>query len=980
MSSNSNSSGKLLLHIELSPTDQANTLHSKIIEIGGKKAKQVTFSDILLQLQDELQMVFPQNSCFVMTTTCITPEMIVGSDSANHSTSTMSHSSTGSNNSGGGGGGGGGGSNGGHNRMTSFGSGLVNMMYSSVLSKKRKSVPGSFYYQQGDFAMIDRKNTNESSMTSAQDQSCDLGDVEMRREFIKMKSAVLSLKEYAHNFHILSSDAQAPVHDTLYLELFPNCAPTKTKVYGNYLQTICKNETLFNFHFLMKHLKSNALNSNWIVSELESGKKVQLTTLMSPLTIRSPLSMKTISSTSIDWNNIETLYSSLTEEEQFHVKEPALFLLKEVKIPYVLRACFNFLRTSPSESDPPRLCFEGIFRMAGSKVKIEKFVKKFNTMLAFPHLFPNGVQFAPGTDAHMVADLVKRFLREMQDPLLTYEKYDDYIRLYEPYVELDEISLESDPNVYTHVFEGTKRLIHTLPQPNQSVLRELLSILKLASVGEFSTVTKMTPKTMAIVMGTNLMFVPQSSVAVVLDDFKRMSIRAHLQKQQQTLPIICQVCRFLIENVDSLFSSSGTLLNSNLNTAGHRKSMSINLGGLSTEDVSSFSALSGRRSAQFTNSMIQQLQNVIKEEGQSNTDVQAVASQDDNLVANVTKQEAADNAIKLMEEQMKEIEEDYQHQLQLMSGELEELRKDLAFKDETIMSLKKETFTNLQKEDTIKKLNETLMIIQKEKNELEILSNTLKQQLEEKEEQNKELTEFCERLTLNLENKEKELEEKTKTTSNHTSPRGATIDLRQRQQEEEERKIYMENRLAQLLAQEQVKWKNEVQELLASEKEKWMKAAEQEKSALISLHETQRDELEKSHTQQIEELKKEYEHKLSSLKKENEHSENTLRLEFQKQIKQERKNIQEELQETLSKQRAQIEQDELVPLQQQIDSLNEELMIKTKQFYHQALLNMKLILTDRNFDIPNLVEQAMNEKVPEKNMNEWISKKLNMTK
>ncbi|KAG2383170.1 hypothetical protein C9374_004507 [Naegleria lovaniensis] len=971
MTSTSNSSGKLLLHIELSPTDQANTLHSKIIEIGGKKAKQTTFSDVLLQLQDELQMIFPQNSCFVMTTTCITPEMIIGSDA--NSTSTMSHSSTGSNNSSGGGSS----TERGHNRMTSFGTGLVNMMY-GVSSKKRKSVPGSFYYQQNDFALLDRKNTNESSTST---QESDLGDVEMRREFIKMKSAVLSLKEYAHNFHILSSDAQAPVHDILYLELFPNCAPTKAKVYGNYLQTICKNETLFNFHFLMKHLKANALNSNWIVSELESGKKVQLTTLMSPLTIRSPLSMKTISSASIDWKNIETLYSSLTEEERFHVREPALFLLKEVKIPFVLRACFNFLRTSPSESDPPRLCCEGIFRMAGSKMKIEKFVKKFNTMLAFPHLFPNGVQFAPGTDAHMVADLVKRFLREMQDPLLTYEKYDDFIRLYEPYIELDEISLESDPSVYTYVFEGTKRLIHTLPQTNQSVLRELLSILKLASVGEYSTVTKMTPKTMAIVMGTNLMFVPQSSVAVVLDDFKRMSIRAHLQKQQQTLPIICQVCRFLIENVDSLFSGGSNLMNSNLNTAGHRKSMSISLGGLSTaDDFSSFSVLSGRRSAQFTTSMIQQLQNVIKEEGNSaSNNVQAASTTNHQEI--LKKQEAADNAIKVMEEQMKEIEEDYQNQLQLLSGELEELRKDLAFKDETIMSLKKETFTNLQKEDAIKKLNETLLFIQKEKTELETLSNNLKQQLEEKEEQNKELTEFCERLTLNLESKEKELEEKTKgQQTNHTSPRGATIDLRQRQQEEEERKLYMENRLAQLLAQEQVKWKNEVQELLASEKEKWMKTAEQEKTTLTSRNEKQRDELEKSHAKQLEQLKQEYETKLTSLKKEKENSENSLRVEFQQQVQEQTKKIQEELQEALSKQRAQIEQDELVPLQQQVASLNEELVIKTKQFYHQALLNMKLVLNDHNFDIPELVEQAMNEKVPETNMNEWISKKLSMIK
>ena len=39
---------------------------------------------------------------------------------------------------------------------------------------------------------------------------------------------------------------------------------------------------------------------------------------------------------------------------------------------------------------------------------------------------------------------------------------------------------------------------------------------------------------------------------------------------------------------------------------------------------------------------------------------------------------------------------------------------------------------------------------------------------------------------------------------------------------------------------------------------------------------------------------------------------------------------------------------------------------------------MKLVLNDRNFDIPELIEQAMNEHVDETEMNNWIAKKLDI--
>ncbi|EFC39526.1 rho GTPase activating protein [Naegleria gruberi] len=938
----SNNLTKIRLYIELSPTDQSNSvLHTKTFELNGKKSKQTTFNDILLQLQDDLQMIFPQNSCFVMTTTSnISSEMVVGLSDDTSDMSSVSNDASSSK----------------HDRMKSFGANLVGMVYGG--GKKRKSIPGSFYYDKQDISEgLVSKNTSHQSTTS--NDSDEMNDGEMKREFIKMKSTVFSMKEYAHSYHLISADNQPPTIDTLYLELFPNCAPFKAKVFGNYLQTICKNETLFNFHFLMKSLKTyNTLNSNWIISEIESRKKTPFTTLLSPLTVLSPQTLS-LCANNVDLKNIDTLYASLTDEERLHVKEPTLYLLRDVKIPFVLRACFHFLKSNDPSSQTPRVANEGIFRQAGSKVKIEKFMKKFNTLLAFPTIFPNGIHFPPNTDAHLVADLIKRFLREMQDPLLSYEKYDEFIRLFEPHADVDGITQEASKD-YFHVLESTKRLVHTLPQVNQAVLRELLSILRMASIGEYANDTKMTPKTMAIVMSTNLMFVPQSSVAVVLDDFKRMSIRAHLQKQQQTLPIICQVCRFLIENAEQIFpsQSSGS---SSVTTPRSSNRFSINLSALGNDE---FSVMSSRRSAQFTSSMMQQLNSVINKSDSSDDNTQTASSEST---------QPTDNALKLMEEHMKELEDDYQQQIIILSQELEELRKDISYKDELIIELKKESFNNLQKEDSVKNLTETLEIIQKEKAELEQQTNSLKSQIEEKEEHNKELSEFCERLQLNLETREKELDEKSKQLEKNSSQ--PTVDLKRSAEEEQERKLAIENRIAQVLQQEQIKWKQDVQELISIEREKWLLEMENEKNLWNQKHEQTVEDVERNFNKQSSILKEEYEKALETLRNENQESERKLQQKMEEELQKQKQTLEKESENKLIQQKAQLET-ELAPLQEKVVNLTEEVLVKTKQFYHQALLNMKLVMSDNNFDIPELIEQAVNENVNEADMNEWISKKL----
>ena len=944
---------KIVLHIEFNPTDPSNTLNTKILELSQKKAKQTTFNDILQQLQDELQIIFPQNSQFVMTTTCITPDMIVMTDqddqpTGSHSsvtTTTISDEKSMSK----------------HDKMMSFGN-LVNMMSGS---KKRKSVPASLYYSDTSEHLI----LSEPS-TAPASEIPELGDAEMKREFVKMKSTVLSMKEYAHTDHVCSSDSTPPIHDKLYLEVFPNCSPTRSKVFGNYLQTICKNETLFNFHFLMKNLgKSTSMNSNWIMSNIQNQKKKsQLGSQLSPLTVRSS-QLNNVALWSEEINK-EKVISALTEEERLHIREPALFLLRDIRTPFLLRSCFNFLMNPSEFGTGPRLCAEGIFRQAGSKLRTEAYVKKFNTILAFPHLFPNGVDFPSGTDPNMVTDLIKRFLREMQDCLLTYEKYDEFIQLYKPHANLEDVSEQADPNVYSQLLEGTKRLVQGLPQVNQAVLRELLKILQVSSVGEYAVVTKMTPKTMAIVMGPNLLFVPQSSVAVVVDDLKRMSIRTNLLRQQQTLPIICQICRFLIENVDKLFSSSN-----------------YNYRGSIAGDDTAFN----RKSTQLSASMLQQLNAALLEK------------ENEADIAISEAEQKHQESIKALEQQFQELQLEYQSQLLIFANEIEDLRKIISDKEESIVELKKEGFSNLQKEATIQQLQETLELLQKEKNELESQAKSLSNQIEElkedkvaKDDQIKQLTEFCERLQTNLETKDaeykklkNEVDDKVKNLERQSveASKKHQTDLKTRLEEEEK---IRENRLAQLMQVEKTKWKQEVNELISKEQEKLKLESAKEKQNLVDEFTKQQiakvEEVQTTLNNQMQNLKQDYERKLQELqsklelvKHEKEEDEKKIQTELQIKLENEQKRAKEEAESLLAKQKEELEKEEILPLKETVNKLEQEVEVKTKQFYHQALLNMKLILQDTNFDIPELIEEAFQTRVPESEMNEWISKKLNLS-
>ncbi|NXD22584.1 3BP1 protein, partial [Spelaeornis formosus] len=129
------------------------------------------------------------------------------------------------------------------------------------------------------------------------------------------------------------------------------------------------------------------------------------------------------------------------------------------------------------------------------------------------------------SDPHAVAGALKSYLRELPQPLMTFELYDEWVKV----ASLKDI----DSRV-----QSLRDTCSRLPQDNYNNLRYLIKFL--AKLTECQEVNKMTPSNIAIVLGPNLLWTQQSTGdPMQLDLASVSSIQA--------------VVEALIQNVDTLF-------------------------------------------------------------------------------------------------------------------------------------------------------------------------------------------------------------------------------------------------------------------------------------------------------------------------------------------------------------------------------------------------------------------------------------------
>ncbi|XP_037664179.1 rho GTPase-activating protein 44 isoform X6 [Choloepus didactylus] len=129
---------------------------------------------------------------------------------------------------------------------------------------------------------------------------------------------------------------------------------------------------------------------------------------------------------------------------------------------------------------------EGLFRVAPSASKLKKLKAALDCCVVDVQEY--------SADPHAVAGALKSYLRELPEPLLTFELYDEWIQA-------------------SNIQEQDKRLqalwnaCEKLPKANYNNIRYLIKFL--SKLSEYQDINKMTPSNMAIVLGPNLLW-PQA--------------------------------------------------------------------------------------------------------------------------------------------------------------------------------------------------------------------------------------------------------------------------------------------------------------------------------------------------------------------------------------------------------------------------------------------------------------------------------------
>ncbi|KAM9320535.1 rho GTPase-activating protein 6 [Gastrophryne carolinensis] len=181
----------------------------------------------------------------------------------------------------------------------------------------------------------------------------------------------------------------------------------------------------------------------------------------------------------------------------------------------------------------------GIFRVGSSKKRVRQLREEFDRGI--------DVALEEEHSVHDVAALLKEFLRDMPDPLLTRE-------LYTPFIHT--IMLDPEDQLTT-----LQLLLYLLPPCNCDTLHRLLQFLATVAThaddavdkeGQEITGNKMTSLNLATIFGPNLLHKQKSSD-------KEFTVQSTARAEESTT--IISVVQKMIENYESLFMVSPDLQN-----------------------------------------------------------------------------------------------------------------------------------------------------------------------------------------------------------------------------------------------------------------------------------------------------------------------------------------------------------------------------------------------------------------------------------
>ncbi|RIA95407.1 hypothetical protein C1645_802989 [Glomus cerebriforme] len=153
-------------------------------------------------------------------------------------------------------------------------------------------------------------------------------------------------------------------------------------------------------------------------------------------------------------------------------------LMPDGKIPIFVEKCIT-------EIEKRGLREVGIYRIPGAANAVNKLRAAFNKNADAVDLSDEEYR-----DINVVAGALKRFFRDLPEPIMTYELYDDFI-------EANGLQ-DRDEKLY-----AIKDLLYKLPIPNYELLKRLIEHLE--RVTDFEEINHMYANNLAIVFGPNLL-------------------------------------------------------------------------------------------------------------------------------------------------------------------------------------------------------------------------------------------------------------------------------------------------------------------------------------------------------------------------------------------------------------------------------------------------------------------------------------------
>jgi len=150
---------------------------------------------------------------------------------------------------------------------------------------------------------------------------------------------------------------------------------------------------------------------------------------------------------------------------------------------------------------------QGIFRLSGSTQQITSLRKQFDAGTA-----PN---LSTVDDPHVVAGLLKLFLREMAEPLFPFDMYTRLINAY-----------KSEGNAIQNI----SAVMDDLPTTNKALLKSLLELT--TYIEKNASVNQMTSSNLSIVFAPNIIRAPQETMQQAIMDS----------------PVVNSIVRLLLDN------------------------------------------------------------------------------------------------------------------------------------------------------------------------------------------------------------------------------------------------------------------------------------------------------------------------------------------------------------------------------------------------------------------------------------------------